>query len=119
YSGIDLHKLTSGSEFATSGVKETQLLIDDDADLYSIKDDTNLLKLTSHEPIIVNNKYQSTYSVTFKGLMVAASNQRFKVRNIDSGITRRAVVAEPTDRTHDYNTYMELMDKIQFELPHI
>src|SRR5690606_35554256 len=119
YSGIDLHKLTSGSEFATSGVKETQLLIDDDADLYSIKDDTNLLKLTSHEPIIVNNKYQSTYSVTFKGLMVAASNQRFKVRNIDSGITRRAVVAVPTDRTHEYEKYMELMDKIQFELPHI
>jgi hypothetical protein len=119
YSGIDLHKLTSGSEFATAGVKETQLLIDDDADLYSIKDDTNLLKLTSHEPILVNNKYQSTYSVTFKGLMVAASNQRFKVRNIDSGITRRAVVAAPTEVTHDYNTYMTLMEKMQFELPAI
>lgn len=119
YSGIDLHKLTSGSEFATSGVKETQLLIDDDSDLYSIKDDTNLLKLTSHEPIMVNNKYQSTYSVTFKGLLVAASNQRFKVRNIDSGITRRAVVAEPTEQTHDYNTYMKLMDRIEFELPAI
>lgn len=119
YSGIDLHKLTGGSEFATAGVKETQLLIDDDSDLYSIKDDTNLLKLTSHEPIMVNNKYQSTYTVTFKGLLVAASNQRFKVRNIDSGITRRAVVAEPTEVTHDYNTYMTLMDKIQFELPAI
>lgn len=119
YSGIDLHKLTSDDAFATSGIKETQLLIDDDSDLSSIRDDTNLLKLTSHEPIMVNNKYQSTYSVTFKGLLVAASNQRFKVRNIDSGITRRAVVAEPTDQTHDYNTYMILMDRIQFELPAI
>jgi len=119
YSGIDLHKLTGSSEFATSGVRETQLLIDDDSDLSSIRDDTNLLKLTSHEPIQVNNKYQSTYSVTFKGLLVAASNQRFKVRNIDSGITRRAIVAEPTDDTHDYDTYMVLMDRIQFELPHI
>lgn len=119
YSDIDLHKLTGGSEFATSGVKETMLLIDEDSDLYSIKDDTNLLKLTSHEPIMVNNKYQSTYTVTFKGLMVAASNQRFKVRNIDSGITRRGVVAEPTEQKHDYATYMTLMDKIQFELPQI
>jgi hypothetical protein len=119
YSGIDLHKLTGNSEFATAGVRETQLLIDDDSDLSAIKDDTNLLKLTSHEPILVNNKYQSTYTVTFKGLLVAASNQRFKVRNIDSGITRRAVVAEPTDETHDYTTYMTLMDRIQFELPHI
>lgn len=119
YSGIDLHKLTGNGEFATAGVRETQLLIDDDSDLSSIKDDTNLLKLTSHEPIVVNNKYQSTYSVTFKGLLVAASNQRFKVRNVDSGITRRAVVAEPTDKTHDYETYMTLMEKMQFELPHI
>jgi hypothetical protein len=119
YSGIDLHKLTGNSEFATAGVRETQLLIDDDSDLSTIKDDTNLLKLTSHEPILVNNKYQSTYTVTFKGLLVAASNQRFKVRNIDSGITRRAVVAEPTDETHDYETYMTLMERIQFELPHI
>lgn len=119
YTGIDLHKLTSGSEFATAGIKETQLLIDDDSDISSIKDDTNLLKLTSHEPIIVNNKYQSTYSVTFKGLLVAASNQRFKVRNIDSGITRRAVVAEPTDMKHTYANYMRLMDQLKFELPHI
>lgn len=119
YAGIDLHKLTGNSEFATSGVRETQLLIDDDSDLSQIKDDTNLLKLTSHEPILINNKYQATYSITFKGLLIAASNQRFKVRNIDSGITRRAVVAEPTDEKHDYETYMTLMDRIQFELPHI
>lgn len=119
YSGIDLHKLTGGSEFATAGVKETQLLIDDDSDISSIKDDTNLLKLTSHEPIMVNNKYQSTYSITFKGLLVAASNQRFKVRNIDSGITRRAVVAEPTDKKHKYEDYMRLMGQIKFELPAI
>lgn len=119
YTGIDLHKLTGGSEFATSGIKETQLLIDDDADMSVIKDDTTLLKLTSHEPILVNNKYQSTYSVTFKGLLIAASNQRFKVRNIDAGITRRAVVAEPTDNKHKYSDYMRLMEQIKFELPAI
>ncbi len=119
YEGIDLSKLTSKSEFATSGVKETQLLIDDDSDLYSIQDDTNLLKLTSHEPIMVNNKYQSTYSVTFKGLLIAASNQRFKVRNIDSGITRRAVVAEPSERKIDFDRYSQLMSMINFELAQI
>src|SRR5690625_2751936 len=119
YAPIDLHRLTSGSEFATGGIKETPLLIDDDADLYSIKDDTNLLKLTSHDPIQVNNKYQSTYSITFEGLLVAASNQPYKVRNIDSGITRRAVVVKPTNETHDYDTYHELMKKIDFELAHI
>ncbi len=119
HSSIDLHKLTSGSEFSTAGVKETQLLIDEDSDLSSIKDDTNLLKLTSHEPIMVNNKYQSTYPVTFRGLLVAASNQRFKVRNIDSGIVRRAVVAEPTNLKHKPEDYSRLMDLIKFEIPAI
>jgi hypothetical protein len=119
HNGIDLHKLTSGSEFSTAGVKETQLLIDDDSDISSIKDDTNLLKLTSHEPIMVNNKYQSTYPVTFKGLLVAASNQRFKVRNIDSGIVRRGVVAEPSNRKHKPEDYDRLMDLIKFEIPAI
>ena len=119
YAPIDLHRLTSGSEFATGGIKETPLLIDDDADLYSIKDDTNLLKLTSHDPIQINNKYQSTYTVTFEGLLVAASNQPYRVRNIDSGITRRAVVAKPTNQKHDYDTYHRLMKHIDFELAHI
>lgn len=119
YAPIDLHRLTSGSEFATGGIKETPLLIDDDADLYSIKDDTNLLKLTSHDPIQINNKYQSTYTVTFEGLLVAASNQPYRVRNIDSGITRRAVVAKPTNQKHDYDEYHRLMNQIDFELAHI
>lgn len=115
HSSIDLHKLTSGSEFSTAGVKETQLLIDEDSDISSIKDDTNLLKITSHEPIMVNNKYQSTYPVTFRGILIAASNQRFKVRNIDSGIVRRAVVAEPSNLKHTPEDYDRLMELIKFE----
>lgn len=115
HADIDLHKLTGGGEFATSGVKEVMVLVDDDTDLYSIKDDTALLKLTSHEPIIVNNKYQSTYTVTFKGMLIAASNQAFKVRNIDSGITRRAVVAKPTSNKHKNSRYTILMEQLKFE----
>ena len=53
---IDLELLTGGTEFATSQVKETPLLIDPDSDISKIKKDVNLLKLTSHEPITVNKK---------------------------------------------------------------
>lgn len=119
YSTVDLKKLTSGSEFATSGLIESPLLIDDDTDLYSIRDDTNLLKLTGHDTIVINNKYQTPYDVNFKGLLVAASNQPYKVRNVDSGITRRAIVASPSNNTHDFYKYNELMKTIEFELPHI
>lgn len=119
YSTIDLAHLTSGSEFATGQIKEVPLLIDEDSDISRIKNDTNLLKLTAHEPVSVNAKYKQTYDVTFSGLLVTASNQRFKVRNVDSGITRRAIVIEPTTNVHDGNTYMILMDRVKYELPMI
>ena len=119
YATIDLMTLTSGSEFATSQIQEVPLLVDDDSDLSRIVRDTNLLKLTAHEPISVNAKYKQTYDVVFNGLLITASNQRFKVRNIDSGITRRAVVVTPTSFTHDSATYFNLMERIKYELPMI
>lgn len=119
WASIDLSNLTSDSPFATSEIKEVPLLIDDDTDLSNIKKDTNLLKLTAHEPLIINSKYKQTYSMRFEGLLITASNQRFKVRNIDSGITRRAVVATPTNKTHSYKNYNSLMSRIKYELPTI
>ena len=119
HGSIDLQTLTSNSQFATSQVREIPLLIDDDSDISRIQDDTNLLKMTAHEPVTVNKKYRSEYEVTFDGLLITASNQRFRVRNIDSGITRRAVVSEPTGKTHDFETYHNLMERIKYEIPHI
>lgn len=119
YKPINLRVLTSTDAFATSQVQEVPLLIDDDCDLSDIRDDTNLLKLTAHEPILRNNKYQTPYDVIFTGLLITASNQRYKVRNVDSGITRRAVVVEPTSYTFDSETYFDLMKKIDYEIPAI
>lgn len=116
---INLKTLTSGSSFATSEVKELPLLIDDDCDISAIKDDTVLLKLTSHEPIRINEKYKQQYEATFNGLLIAASNERFKVKHVDSGITRRAVVAEPTNEIVPIERYHYLMKQITFEIPHI
>lgn len=119
YEPINLQQLTSNSEFATGQIKEIPLLIDEDSDMSKIKDDTNLLKMTAHEPVTVNKKYKHVYNITFEGLLITASNQRYKVRNIDSGITRRAVVAEPTGDTHSSSDYHRLMGRIDYELPQI
>ncbi|MEG0239463.1 MAG: DUF5906 domain-containing protein [Anaerorhabdus sp.] len=116
---IDLNLLTGNSEFATSQVKEVPLLIDDDTDISKITKDTNLLKLTSHEPMHINIKFKDPYDTQFMGLLITASNQRFKVRNVDSGITRRAVVVEPTEKTLSRSKYMKLYDQIKFEIPMI
>ena len=119
YAHINLARLTSGSEFATSQIEELPLLIDSDSRINKIKDDTNLLKLTSHEPISVNKKHKQMYDVIFDGLLVTASNQRYQVENIDAGITRRAVVVHPSGATHDSETYFQLTKQLEFELPYI
>ena len=119
YSSISLKNLTGASEFATGEVQELPLLIDEDCDISSIVNDTNLLKMTSHEPILVNRKHKDAYLAVFNGLLVAASNERFKVKHIDSGITRRAVVAKPTNKTTDRERYTFLMNQINYEIPHI
>lgn len=119
YDAINLNVLTGNSEFATGQIKEIPVLLDSDADIRSIKNDTDLLKMTAHETIVVNRKYREPYPVRFTGLLVAASNQPYSVRNIDSGIMRRAVVARPTGNKHDHKTYVQLMNQIKFELPQV
>lgn len=116
---INLKKLTSDTDFATSQIDTVPILIDDETNLSMIKNDTELLKLMSHDPIEVNKKYGIPYSVTFTGLLIAASNQRYKVRNLDSGITRRFVTVEPKGNKHSGKRYKELMDQMPFEYPQL
>lgn len=119
YGDIDLGLLTGNDPFATSQVRELPVLIDADSDISKIKHDTNLLKLTAHEPLSVNQKYKEPYEITFTGLLITASNQRYQVGNIDSGINRRAVVAEPSNNHIPLPEYKKAKDKIKFELPGI
>lgn len=119
YAEIDLAKLTGGGEFATSQIQELPVLVDADSDISRIKQDVNLLKLTAHEPLTVNQKYQKQYEVTFGGLLITASNQRYQVANIDSGINRRAVVVKPKNGHIPYDKYKEATEKIKYELPAI
>ena len=119
YAEISLATLTGGSEFATAQVQEVPVLVDSDSDISRIKQDTNLLKLTAHEPLLVNKKFQSQYEVEFDGLLITASNQRYAVRNVDAGINRRAVVVEPSNNRIPYSDYRRLMAQIKYELPAI
>ena len=119
HSDISLATLTGNSEFSTAQVQEIPVLIDSDSDISRIHQDTNLLKLTAHEPLLVNKKFQSQYEVTFNGLLITASNQRYQVRNVDAGINRRAVVVVPSNERFDYPTYLKLTSQVKFEVPAI
>lgn len=112
---IDLQFLTGTSEFATSGIEEVPMLIDSDTDLSKIKKEVNLLKLTSHEELIKRKLYQDGYPVTFKGLLITASNDRYTLKSKDSGMTRRPIVVKPTGNNVSFERYQSLMSKIEFE----
>lgn len=114
---ISLAELTSASSFATAQVKDAPLMIDDDSDISRITNDTNLLKLTGHDPILVNGKYSVPYTVAFNGLLITGSNQPYKVRDQNAGITRRALVVRPSGTRIPPTRYKHLMAQVEFEIP--
>lgn len=116
---FNLGLLTSNDQFATSGLEEKPVLIDDDADASKVFNDTNLLKLTAHETVIVNNKYQSTYPINFQGMLIAASNKTIKIRDVDAGLVRRVIEVRPTSDRWSPSEYRQLMNGISFEIPAI
>ena len=120
YAGVvDLKTLTGSSEFSTADIKEVPLLMDTDTDISKIQNEQNLLRLTSHEPVLVRKLYKQGYPVTFNGLLVTASNERYKVKNKDSGINRRAIVVHPSGNKVPLHKYKDLMFNIGFEIPYI
>ena len=116
---IDLRTLTGSSEFATAAVSEVPMLIDADSDISRIRNEQNLLKLTSHEELMRNMKFKTPYPVLFNGLLITASNERYNVKNKDSGIIRRAIVVNPTGNTVPYDMYQHLYKQIDYEIPGI
>ena len=120
YTGqISLEKLTGKSEFASSQVRDLPVLYDPEVNLYRMTNDTPLLALTAHEPISVNRKFRDPIEISFRGFLIAASNQPVKVRNIDAGINRRLVDIYQTGGKMDSTQYAAWMDSIPSQVPGI
>lgn len=120
YTGqISLEKLTGKSEFASAQVRDLPVLYDPEVNLYRMTNDTPLLALTAHEPISVNKKFRDPVEVTFRGFLIAASNQPVKVRNIDAGINRRLVDIYQTGNKMTPQQYIPFMESIPSQVPGI
>lgn len=119
WAAIDLQAITGSSEFATADIREVPMLIDSDSDISKIVKEQNLLKLTSHEDVLIRKLYKPAYPVRFNGLLVTASNERYKAKTIDSGINRRAIVVHPTGNKLPMKQYQVLNSQISFEIPYI
>lgn len=110
--------LGSGSnQFALEAFKSNPLVaIENDGNLSRIDDNTRLNSLVSHEKMLVNEKYKSTYSNHFKSFLFIGSNEPVKITNAKSGLIRRLIDISPTGHKMDKRTYNKLLKEIDFEL---
>lgn len=115
---VDITNLGSGSNsFALeSFTKGSLLAIQHDGDLSKIEDNTLINEIVSHEPMIVNEKFKSKYTMRFVCFLFMGTNKPVRITDAKSGIIRRLIDISPTGKTFTKAKYDSLMAKIKFEL---
>ena len=118
YSVFDAKALGSSTNaFALEPFKNNPLVaIQHDGDLSKIEDNTRLNSLVSHESMIVNEKFKSTYANRFKAFLFMGTNKPVKITDAKSGLIRRLIDVSPTGETVPYERYKELINDISFHL---
>ena len=111
---------STNSAFALEPFKNNPLVgIQFDGDLSKIEDNTRLNSLVSHEEMIVNEKFKSTYTSKFKCFLFMGTNKPVKITDAKSGLIRRLIDISPTGNKVPVRQYNKAMDAINFELPGI
>lgn len=108
---------SSSSNFALESFRNNPLVaIQHDGDLSRIEDNTRLNSLVSHETMIVNEKFKSTYSSRFKCFLFMGTNKPVKITDAKSGLIRRLIDVSPTGQKLGAKEYHALIKQIDFEL---
>lgn len=108
---------SSNSSFALESFRNNPLVaIQHDGDLSRIEDNTRLNSLVSHETMIVNEKFKSTYSSRFKCFLFMGTNKPVKITDAKSGLIRRLIDVSPTGQKLGAKDYHALIKQIDFEL---
>ena len=108
---------SSNSSFALESFRNNPLVaIQHDGDLSRIEDNTRLNSLVSHETMIVNEKFKSTYSNRFKCFLFMGTNKPVKITDAKSGLIRRLIDVSPTGQKLGAKEYNALIKQIDFEL---
>ena len=108
---------SSSNQFATEPFRTSALAaIQHDGDLSRIEDNSKLNAIVSHEPMIINEKFKSGYTITPKCFIFMATNKPVKITDAKSGLIRRLIDVKPSGRKVNTNKYKKLMKQISFEL---
>jgi hypothetical protein len=107
----------SNNAFSTEAFKNNPLVsIQHDGDLSKIEDNTKLNSIVSHEDLVINEKYKSSYSGRVNALLFIGTNQSVRITDAKSGLIRRLIDVHPTGDRIPPEEYEALKHGIQFEL---
>ena len=115
---FDSGELTGfGNSFPMEQFRTNPLVaIQFDGDLSRIADNTKLNSLVSHEPMMMKEKFKSSYDFTPHCFLFLASNHPVKITDAKSGIIRRLIDVKPSMQKIPIKRYFQLKNQIQFEL---
>lgn len=118
---FDSGELTGlGNSFPMEQFRTNPLVaIQFDGDLSHIADNTRLNSLVSHEPMMMKEKFKSSYDFTPQCFLFLASNHPVKITDAKSGIIRRLIDVTPSMQKIPQKRYFQLKNQIQFELGEI
>lgn len=118
YIMFEAKELTSGTNaFSAEVFKSNPLVgIQHDADLSRIEDNTKLNSIVSHEEIVINEKFKSSYTIRPNCFLMIGTNKPVKITDAKSGIIRRLIDVRPSGIKLSAAKYQKLTEQVNFEL---
>ena len=114
---FDAGELTGiGSSFPMEQFRNNPLVaIQFDGDLSHIASNTRLNSLVSHEPMMMKEKFKSSYDFVPHAFLFLASNEPVKITSAKSGIIRRLIDVTPSMQKIPTKRYFQLMHQVEFK----
>lgn len=108
---------SNNGAFSTAAFKHNPLVaIQHDGDLSRIEDNTKLNSIVAHEDILINEKFQTAYSMKIDSFLFMGTNKPVRITDSRSGLVRRVIDVHPTGDRVGADHYVNLMNQIEFEL---
>lgn len=108
---------TNNNAFSTEVFKSNPLVaIQHDGDLSRIEDNTKINSIVSHEQMVINEKFKSSYMSRMNAFLIMATNRPVKITDAKSGIIRRLIDVKPSGKKVSTKRYFELWNRIPFQL---
>lgn len=108
---------SNNGSFSTAAFKHNPLVaIQHDGDLSRIEDNTKLNSIVAHEDILINEKFQTAYSMKIDSFLFMGTNKPVRITDGRSGLVRRVIDVHPTGNRVGADHYTNLMSQMDFEL---